>query len=89
MEINEKKNCDYCLYVITPKMTGAYAIAEVTDDSNKRPNQTILCVLDEDDGEKWTDSQKKSLESIKQLIQSNGVCVFDSLNETSVYLNNK
>jgi hypothetical protein len=45
-EIQERKNCDYCLYVITPKMTGVYSIAEVVDDSNKRPSKTIFCFLD-------------------------------------------
>ncbi len=88
-EIHQKEICDICLYVITPKMIGAYAIAEVTDDSNKKPKKTILCILDEDEGEVWSESQKSSLESIKKLIQSNGSIVFNSLEETSDYLNNK
>lgn len=88
-EIHQKEICDICLYVITPKMIGAYAIAEVTDDSNKKPEKTILCILDEDEGEVWSESQKSSLESIKKLIQSNGSIVFNSLEETSDYLNNK
>jgi hypothetical protein len=37
--------CDYCLYVITPSMQGVYSIAEVVDDSNKRPEKTIFCLL--------------------------------------------
>nr|DAF66698.1 MAG TPA: Nucleoside 2-deoxyribosyltransferase like protein [Caudoviricetes sp.] len=44
-ELKQREICDYCLYVITPRMTGVYSIAEVVDDSNKRPNKTILCVL--------------------------------------------
>ena len=47
-ELRQREICDYCLYVITPRMTGVYSIAEVVDDSNKRPNKTILCVLRKD-----------------------------------------
>lgn len=47
-ELKQREICDYCLYVMTPRMTGVYSIAEVVDDSNKRPNKTILCVLKSD-----------------------------------------
>ena len=58
-EWSERLFADYCLYVITPKMTGAYSIAEVIDDSNKKPNKTIFCYLEEDGDLKFTESQKK------------------------------
>lgn len=44
-ERKQREICDYCLYVITPAMKGVYSIAEVIDDSNKRPEKTIFCVL--------------------------------------------
>jgi hypothetical protein len=44
-EIKQRKICDYVLYTITPKMTGAYGIAEAVDDSNKQPFKTLFCVL--------------------------------------------
>ena len=47
-ELKQREICDYCLYVITPRMTGVYSIAEVIDDSNKRPNKTLFCVLKSD-----------------------------------------
>ena len=47
-EIRQREICDYCLYVITPSMKGVYSIAEVVDDSNKRPNKTIFCLLQKD-----------------------------------------
>lgn len=47
-ELRQREICDYCLYVITPRMTGVYSIAEVVDDSNKRPNKTLFCVLKSD-----------------------------------------
>ena len=47
-ELRQREICDYCLYVITPRMTGVYSIAEVVDDSNKRPEKTIFCILNHD-----------------------------------------
>ena len=44
-ERRQRETCDYCLYVITPSMSGVYSIAEVIDDSNKRPEKTMFCVL--------------------------------------------
>jgi hypothetical protein len=47
-EIRQRETCDYCLYVITPRMSGVYSIAEVIDDSNKRSQRTLFCFLGED-----------------------------------------
>lgn len=47
-EIRQRQECDYCLYTITPSMQGVYSIAEVVDDSNKKPDKTIFCVLSEE-----------------------------------------
>lgn len=44
-ELRERKVCDFCLYTITPKMTRSHAIAEVVDDSNKRPEKTVFVLL--------------------------------------------
>lgn len=41
-----RKNCDICLQVITPYVSGVYSIAEIVDDSNKRPDKTHFVVLD-------------------------------------------
>ena len=45
-EIYQRNICKFVLYVLTPKLTGFYSIAEVVDDSNKRPGRTIFCILD-------------------------------------------
>jgi hypothetical protein len=87
-EIKERKNANYNLFVITPKMTGVYAIAEVVDDSNKKSEKTILCILSEDESFKFTNSQLGSLESVKKLVESNGAIVFDNLKDVANYLNN-
>ena len=70
-ELRQREECDFCLYVITPKMTGVYSIAEVVDDSNKRPEKTIFCFIEEDE-EEFTDEQIKSLTKVGVMVKSNG-----------------
>lgn len=45
-EIRERENADICLQVITPWIAGVYSIAEVVDDSNKKPEKTVFVILD-------------------------------------------
>jgi hypothetical protein len=78
-EIEERNNCDFVLYTITPKMEGVYSIAEVVDDSNKRPQKTILVILYEDDGKTFSEHQKKSLKSLANMVQNNDAQVFFDL----------
>lgn len=87
-ELRQRKKCDYCLYVITPKMTGVYSIAEVVDDSNKRPDKTLFCILDVDGNKEFTKSQKMSLSSVGSLILRNGGFWFEDLNAVADWLNN-
>lgn len=86
-EIKQRKTCDYVLYVITPKMEGVYSIAEVVDDSNKRPEKTLFCYLKEDDGKKFSEHQIKSLEMVKKMVEENKGTSFDSLKSVAQYLN--
>lgn len=86
-EIEKRRDCDYILYVITPKMTGVYSIAEAVDDSNKRPKQTLFCVLEKDDDEEFTKHQKKSLDMTKKMVELNGAKIFSTLNDISDFLN--
>jgi len=71
-EIIERENCDFCLYVITPRMVGTYAIAEAVDDSNKRPEKTVFVFLSIDMEDFFTTGQIKSLISVGALIERNG-----------------
>lgn len=93
-ELRQREICDYCLYVITPKMTGVYSIAEVIDDSNKRPEKTIFCLITADysDGEDkplfFTKSQLKSLQKVGRMVEKNGGKFFGYLTEVADYLNN-
>lgn len=104
-ERRQRKICDFCLYCITPKMTGVYSIAEVVDDSNKRPDQTLIAVLDTDRQYhtsllnfivpeycqqvlSFTDSQRKSLKAVQDLIVMNGGRSFNNLKDVANFLNN-
>lgn len=87
-ELKQRKICDYVLYVITPKMTGVYSIAELIDDSNKQPKKTIFCYLKEDDGKEFSKAQIKSLEATGKMVETNGAFWFDSLKQVAKFLNN-
>ena len=86
-EIRQREKCDYCLYVITPKMTGVYSIAEVVSDSYEQPEKTIFCVLPEDEGDTFDEAQIRSLIAVEQMIRKNKAKVFNSLEEIADYLN--
>jgi len=82
-EIKQRQNCTYCLYVITSEMTGVYSIAEVIDDSNKRPRKTIFCFLEEG----FNEHQKKSLKQVGTMVQDNGGLFFNTIEKVINYLN--
>ena len=86
-ELRQREVSDFCLYVITPKMEGLYSIAEVTDDSNKRPSKTIFCFVYEDDGKSFSEKQIRSLEEVGQMIKRNGAHFFKTLKEVTDFLN--
>lgn len=88
-ELYEREHCDFLLYTITPLMTGVYSIAELVDDSNKRPQKTIFCILKEDGDEQFNDTQLKSLSAVQKMVIQNGAVVFDNLDELAEYVNHK
>ena len=88
-EIKQRRECDYNLYVITPAMTGVYSIAEVVDDSNKRPNKTLFCFLEQDEISDFNKGQIKSLKAVAKMVENNGGKVFTTLNTIANYLNSK
>ena len=89
----EREHCDYVLYAITPRMKGVYSIAEVVDDSNKRPEKTILCIVDKDVDDdlhtiiSFDKGQMKSLEQVGEMVIRNGGTAFYNLDFTVQYLN--
>jgi hypothetical protein len=87
-ELKEREECDYCLYVITPKMKGSYSIAETIDDSNKRPEKTIFCFVNKDGKYKFDEEQIKSLDKVGKMVENNKGIYLSSLKEAVSYLNN-
>lgn len=86
-EIKQRKECDICLYVITPMMTGVYSIAELVDDSNKCPGKAVFVRLRDDEHVRFTDAQWKSLDAVAALVKGNGTEVFTDLKSAAEYIN--
>ena len=85
-ELKQRESCDYVLYVITPSMTGVYAIAEVVDDSNKRPMKTLFCFISEST-RCFTKGQERSLKAVGKMVMGNGALWFEDLPTVAEYLN--
>ena len=68
---------------------GFYSFVEVIDDSNKRPDRTVLCVLMEANGKEFADKHvKKCVLKTMKLAAENGVYVTDNLDELAQHINN-
>jgi len=88
-EIRQRETCNIVLYTITPKMTGTYSIAEVIDDSNKRPSKTFFILLREDGGQRFDDGQWRSLGAVAQMVKRNGGAVFYNLKSAALAINSR
>ena len=88
-ELKQRQECDFCLYVLTPKLKGFFSIAEVADDSNKRPDKTIFCFINEDDGKTFSNAQIKSLTQVARMVKENGARYFETLQEVVDFLNHQ
>ena len=82
-----RENDDISLYVLTPEAEGFYSYVEVTDDSNKRPERTVLCILTEANGRKFSKHEEKCALRTSKLVCENAVVVLDSLEQVAMYLN--
>lgn len=82
-ELEQRESCDICLYTITSETIGVYSIAELVDDSNKRPQKTVFCFLSSG----LNAGQLKSLLAVRDMVQRNGVKVFEELDTLALYLN--
>jgi len=88
-ELRQRAESDFCLYVLTPKMNGFYSVAEVVDDSNKRPAKTVFCFIKNDEENTFSEVQVRSLEQIRKMVKGNGATCFDTLNEVIDFLNHQ
>lgn len=88
-ELYERAHCEFVLYVITPKMTGVYSIAEVVDDSNKRPEKTVFYFSTKDGENTFNKGQIMSLDKVGKMVEKNGGKYLQRFDEISTYLNSK
>ena len=86
-ELKQRELCDFVLYVITPKMTGVYSIAELVDDSNKQPKKTVICILARDGKDEFDEGQIKSLKMVAKMAKQNGAHVCKNLDDVADFLN--
>lgn len=86
-EIRQRETCNFVLYTITPEMKGVYSIAEVVDDSNKRPNKTMFLIHGTE--EQFGKAQYKSLKAVEKMVWENDAWVFYSLQDVASFLNTK
>ena len=77
-ENKEKSESTIRLYVIDCR-DSVYSIAEVVDDSNKRPHKTIFCLYDEDNN--FNEADRRSLSNIADMIKRNGSEIYYVQNE--------
>lgn len=87
IELDERENDRFLLYTLTPKMTGFYSVAEAVNDSNKRPERTIINILYDDNGQTFTEHQKKSMIALEKMLMENGAKVFSDSESCINYIN--
>lgn len=88
-EEEHQKNdvCDIHLYVITPRMTGVFSIAEVVESAMTRHDKCVFCVLEKDGDLEFTKGQKKSLDAVGRLVSKYGAAWMDNLDDVVGHLN--
>lgn len=85
-EYRQKNLCNMQVYVITPRMKGVFSIAEIIESTYTKNTATFVCVLNEDvdqNGNKITfdEGQKRSLNAVVELADSNGAICCKDLKE--------
>lgn len=88
-EVHERETSDYVLYGITNDIKGVYSIAEIVDDSNKRPEKTLFLNLYQEDEREFTKQMSHSLKAVEKLLEENRAKCFDSIEDAAEFLNRK
>ncbi len=88
-ENEEKNTCDFFIYILTPKHNNYFPIADVVDNSNKRTDITILCILQNDGDTIYTKFQTKSMNAVRKMVKNNGASVFSDLEAVVDFLERK
>ena len=86
-ERQKKVICNIHLYVITPRMTGVFSIAEVVESAMTRGDHCIFCYLTRDGDQKFTEGQIKSLDAVGNLVKKYGAKWSNDLDQVAQYIN--
>ena len=90
IEDEHKSNDDIFLFVITPETDNSYSISEVTELAILRPESMIMCVLDNANGELFTDHEAKAWKKIaSNLKKQHRAYVCRSLKEVAKEINRR
>jgi len=79
-ELKQRDECDFLLYIITPKQHGVFSIAELVDDSNKRPGRTLFCFLEKDKA----DEEEHPIKSRSVVLSSSNNVYFSNKQKKSL-----
>lgn len=90
IENDEKNNkCNVHLYTITPDHKGYYTFVEILD-AHMKGKQVVVCVLTSGkDGQRFTESQRRSINACAKIYQEYGIRMFKDLNTTAKYINDR
>ena len=87
-ENKAKEDCGVSLYVLTPYMEGVFSIAEIVEDAiTRRVNRTVVCIIKEYKGIKFSDKVSKSMNALKSMLAKHNCKVFDNLTDTAAEVN--
>lgn len=77
----EKEHADSIVFVITPSALSTFDLANAVNESNKRPEKTIVCFLSA--GSEWMHDPRRyaELAEIRAILEANGATCVNSLTE--------
>jgi len=87
-ERQKSEECNVHLYVITPKQTGVFSIAEMIESSCNKNVITVIYIQDEDTaGFTFDEFRKRSWNAVVKMAQKHGAFIMNNLNDVATFLN--
>lgn len=81
-------DCDFKLFVISPKVDNTESIRQFVNSSKDlSEQQTLLCILEQDDSRFFSGEDLKEMNNLKVMAQNHGVKTYQSLDDVADYLN--
>ncbi len=79
-EITERSNADILLTVLTPKMSGTYAVAEAVEDAITNTHKALLVIIRCDEEDTFDDGQWRSIISVCKMCERHGAHCIGAMN---------